>query len=303
MKFVIFHEGEGQKTAVRLQEILKSRHIAADVFFTGKEWENFKPFIGEKLAGAGRLILVLSGPVISPWVTFIAGYFFALKLPFILYGGASEFFDPLISKYIIFIKTEAELLHYAGKEQEIYVSRQDQKQAKYELLENGVPFSEESFVNCVIGGNGKAVSLFIEAGFSPNLRDRFGVPVLNLAARIGNGNIVKLLLKAGAQVNQQAEDRSSSALIDAVSGKFHGIVRDLLAAKADVNLKSRDGQSALILAVGLNDEISAELLLKAGARADDPDALGASGRQYASLFNKPGMVALFNIYAPQRNAG
>jgi ankyrin repeat protein len=41
-----------------------------------------------------------------------------------------------------------------------------------------------------------------------------------------------------------------------------------------------------------------ELLLKAGANVDEPDSLGASARKYAALFNRPGVVKLFQTYAP-----
>jgi hypothetical protein len=303
MKFLVLHEEGEHKTADRMRGKLTERNIETGIFSAGEEWSDFESILNGPLAGVSHIILIISGAVSRSWVSFIAGYSFARELPLLFYGGGPESSGPVISKCCIPIKNETALFQYIEEELRIYSSREDRKRAKYDLLEDGIPVNEESFANCVIGGNGKAVSLFIEAGFSPNVRDRFGVPLLNLAARTGNRNIVKILLKAGVQVNQQAGDRLSSALIDAVSGKFHGIVRDLLAAGADVNLKSRDGQSALILAVGLNDEISAEILLKAGANADEPDALGASGRQYASLFNKPGMAALFNIYAPQKNAG
>jgi ankyrin repeat protein len=78
-------------------------------------------------------------------------------------------------------------------------------------------------------------------------------------------------------------------------------MKDLIAAGADINLKSRDGQSALIIAVGLNDEESVEILLKAGADADEPDSLGASARTYAGLFKDPAILALFKAYAPLKN--
>ncbi|MDR0623354.1 MAG: ankyrin repeat domain-containing protein [Treponema sp.] len=302
MKFLLLHEEGEKKKAVRLMEQLKARNIAADLFSAGNGWDGFDSILDGPLAGISHVLLIISPARIPLWVIFIAGYAAALGLPLLLYGGAGENLGPVLSKCLVPVKDEAAAFQYIEKELRVPAAPEDRDQAKYELLENGIPFTEESFSNCVIGGNGKAVSLFIKAGFSSNLRDRFGVPLLSLAARVGNGNIVKILLKAGAQVDQQAGDRLTTALIDAVSGKFHAIVKDLLAAGADVNLKSRDGQSALILAVGLNDEISAEMLLKAGANADATDALGASSRKYAALFNRPAMVALFNIYAPQKDA-
>jgi hypothetical protein len=299
MKFILLYEEEEKKNAARLRETLKSRNIVSDL----RAAAGFEPFLGEPLTGGSHILLFISGAAVPPWAIFIAGYAAALEIPLLLYGDGPEKSGPVFSKRLVSVKNEADVLQYIEKELPAPASRDGRKWAKYELLENGIPFTEESFSNCVIGGNGKAVSLFIEAGFSPNIRDRFGVPLLCLAARVGNGNVVRFLLKAGAQVNQQAGDRLSTALIDAVSGKFHAIVKDLLAAGADVNMKSRDGQSALILAISLHDEISAEMLLKAGANVDEPDILGASGRKYAVLFNKPAMVALVNSYAPQKNAG
>jgi hypothetical protein len=49
--------------------------------------------------------------------------------------------------------------------------------------------------------------------------------------------------------------------------------------------------------VGLSDERLVEMLLKAGANTEEPDALGASARKYAALFNKPKIVELFKKYA------
>jgi hypothetical protein len=301
MKFVLFHEGGEQKKAEGLMGRLKDRHIEAGVFSVGKEGDGFEPLLGGALTGASHFVFISSGSFFPPWVNFIAGYSFALELPLLLYGGKPDYFAP--SKYLIPIKNEGDFLKYLEGELAKPVSREKPADPKYELLEAGIPFNEESMAGSVIGGNEKALSLFLEAGFSPNTRDKFGVPLLILAARMGNRSIVNLLVKAGAQVNQQAGDRLSTALIDGVSGKHYGIVEDLLAAGADVNLKTRDGQSALIIAVGLNDETSAEMLLRAGADADDPDSLGASGRQYAALFKKPAMLILLDKYAPQKSAG
>jgi ankyrin repeat protein len=100
-------------------------------------------------------------------------------------------------------------------------------------------------------------------------------------------------------VNARSQDRGGSALIDSALGKYDDIGADLLAAGAEVNAKSKDGQSALIISVGLNDAVFTEMLLHSGANPDDPDALGASARKYASLFNKPAIMELFKKYAAQ----
>jgi ankyrin repeat protein len=170
--------------------------------------------------------------------------------------------------------------------------------AREQLLDQGVPVNEESLARSVLEKQREAVSLFLQTGFSPDTADHAGVPLLCLAARAGDREILGDLLKAGAGVNLPAHDRGGSAVIDAALGKHSGILEDLLAMGADVNVKSKDGQSALIISVGLNDEPTVEMLLKAGANADEPDSIGASARNYAALFNKPAMVALFEKYAP-----
>jgi hypothetical protein len=302
MKYLLLHDEGDKKRVKHLLDVLKTYHPDVDECCPGAGGERFGPVL-EQLPHTICIVLYLSQPHISGWVNFIAGYTAALKIPLLMYGAAPEKISPLLSKRLIPVKTEDELLDYIGKKAPEMFTREIQGRAKYELLENGIPVNEESLAGCVVGGNLKAVSFFLEAGFSPNIRDRFGVPLLNLAARMGDQKMVKRLLKAGAEVNEQAADRLNTALMDGVSVKNHDMVKDLLAAGADVNLKNRDGQSALILAVGLNDEFLVELFLKAGAEADEPDNLGASGRKYAVLFNKPVMTALFDRYAPKKNAG
>jgi ankyrin repeat protein len=296
---MLLHDGTDPKTAKRLLALLKKARAGADECLLGESGEGLDSFL-ENISRTLCLVLYLGRPGFPAWVHFVAGYALAIKLPVLLYGSAQENPGSLLSKSLIPVKNEQELSAYAGREMPDVFVREIQNRAKYKLLEGGIPFTEEAMTNCVVGGNSEAVSLFIEAGYSPNIQDRFGVPLLNLAARMGDRKIAAILLKAGARLNQQAEDRLSSALLDAVAGSFHGIVKDLLAAGADVNLKSRDGQSALIIAVGLNDRDSAEMLLRAGADPDEPDKLGASARKYASLFNKPAMTALFNAYNQKR---
>jgi hypothetical protein len=303
MKFLLIHDGGDPKTVKRLRKLFKQYEKTVDECIPGEAGEGLVPVL-ESLSGGCGMLLHLSGSSLPPWAHVIAGYTLALKAPLLVYGMPPESFGAPLARHLVPIKTGDELAAYLRREAPEYFARVIRDRVKYELLEMGIPFSEEALAGCVMGENKRAVALFLDAGYSPNTRDGFGVPLLNLAVRMGHRHLVKLLLKAGADLNGQAEDRLSTALMDAVSGQHHGIVKDLLTAGADINLKSRDGQSALVVAVGLNDETSAELLLRAGARADEPDMLGASARKYAGLFNKPAMLALFERYAPlTKNAG
>jgi hypothetical protein len=299
MNFMLIHDGSHPKIAKSLLTSLKKMKAGADECVLGEAGEGIDFFL-ENISSALCLILYFTPPGIPAWVYFVAGYAGAVKLPVLVYGLGHEDFGPLLSKSLIGVKSGKDLSEYIGQEMPGMLTREIRERARYEILNRGIPFSEEAMADCVIGGNSPAVSLFIEAGFSPNVRDRFGVPLMNLAARMGDRKMVNILLNAGVQVDQQAGDRNSTALLDAVAGSYHGILKDLLDAGADVNLKSRDGQSALVIAAGLNDEVAAEMLLRAGADADDPDNLGVSARKYAVLFNKPAMVALFNAYEPKK---
>jgi ankyrin repeat protein len=198
------------------------------------------------------------------------------------------------------IRDGGEFSAYLTRESEEWTRNNSIKQARSSLLERGVPVTVESLGRCIAEKDNEAVSLFLQADFAADTLDKAGVPLLCLAARAGARDISALLLQAGASVNLKSHDRGGSALIDAALGKHSEILGDLLAAGADTDTKSKDGQSALIISVGLNDEAAVEMLLKAGANADDPDSLGASARKYAALFNRPGMTALFQKYAPSR---
>jgi ankyrin repeat protein len=194
------------------------------------------------------------------------------------------------------LRGDVEFEDYLEREAPAWSVEDRKQKARKILLDLGIPVTDKAYENCIKERNLKGVLLFLEAGFSPDARDAHGVPMVCLAARSGDRDVVNALLKAGADVNAGPRDRGGSALIDSAMGKFPDIGADLLVAGADVNVKSRDGQSALIFSVGLDDMVFMEMLLKAGANPDEPDALGVSARKYALLFNKPGILELFNKY-------
>jgi hypothetical protein len=153
---------------------------------------------------------------------------------------------------------------------------------------------------CVDEGGLREVLFFLAAGFSPNTRNKDGVPLVNIAARNGNREIIRFLFSAGAQLDLQSGDRGTSALIDGVMGNYYDLVMDLIKAGVDPNLTSKDGQTALIVATGSGNAAMVEALLKAGANPDIPDSIGMSARKYATLFHKNNLVPIFETYAPQK---
>jgi ankyrin repeat protein len=297
MKLILVYEEENKNIADRLTAFIKKKKYNLTVTPMVVEG-NHPESLTELFSGSSHILALLSpSAALSPWFVFTAGFSLGSGHTLLYYPAVPDWVPPPLLDRFTLIGSEKTLGTYLARETKDWDQREAVRQARQALLDRGIPVSGESLENCIRAQNGEAVSCFLQAGFSPNHRDKTGVPLLCLAARAGDRDIVRLLLHSGASVNLQAEDRDSTALIDSTAGKHTGIMELLLKAGADVNLKSKDGQSALILAVGLNDEVAVEMLLKAGANPDDPDSLGASARKYAQLFNKPAMVALFTAYA------
>jgi len=199
------------------------------------------------------------------------------------------------------LKTEDSLEEYFSAESEAFDKWQTASEiikARDALLQMGIPVNGESLAICAGESGIQEVSLFLSAGFSPDTRNKAGVPLLNIAARKGNREILEHLIQAGAHLNHQSDDRGTTALVDSVMRKQHGIMDVLINAGADLDIKSKDGQTALIVAVGAGDERMVEALLKAGADPDISDNMGVSARKYAALFHKSSVTTLFDTYAP-----
>ncbi|MDR2740870.1 MAG: ankyrin repeat domain-containing protein [Treponema sp.] len=294
---MVLYWEDGKQAATRVQELLKKYN--ADVQELLLE-PSVGPYSCKDVCfdSVVRMVLVFSPSIVdSPWVPFFLGFSHGCGVPLLGYGPAAV--PPAFADLIIPLSEDAEFEVYLEREAPVWAGEDRKQKARKTLLDQGIPVTEKAYENCIKERNLKGVALFLEAGFSPDARDAQGVPALCLAARSGDRDIINLLLKAGADVNAGPLDRGGSALIDSAMGKYHDIGADLLAAGADVNVKSRDGQSALVFSVGLNDTAFTEMLLKAGADPDDPDALGASARKYAVLFNKAAMTELFDKYAGQ----
>jgi hypothetical protein len=238
------------------------------------------------------------------WVDFLAGFSCGSHVPFLAYGEDAKKCVPEVYNFCFkILETQDSLFAYLDSESAALkkkeVDRETQK-ARNALLEQGIPVNNNSLGQCVAEGRLDDIVLFFGAGFTPDTKDKTGVPLLNIAARAGNYEIVQFLLKAGAPVNLRAEDRDTNALLDSVMGKFSDIITDLIKAGSDVNIQSKDGQTALIVAVGADETEIVEELLKAGANPDISDNMGMSARKYASLFRKTELVNLFNTYAPEK---
>jgi len=251
--------------------------------------------------------ILIASPLCSRWFDFLAGFAFGSHLSLLVYG--QEAIPGILKEFasfFTFLGTEPSLQTYLEMENEVS-QKQDAARhiikAQQSLLKMGIPITVESLAQCVIDNRVKEIFFFLEAGFSVNSRNNTGIPLLNIAARNGNRDVIRYLIAAGADVNLLAEDRGTTALIDSVMAQQQDIADELVKAGTDLNVKDKNGQTALIVAAGASREKMVELLLKAGADADIADLLGVSARKYANLFKNETILSLFNTYAPAPVSG
>ena len=298
MKILVLHDGADRELAVKLLRQVEQHGIEGEA--APVEGDGASP-LEEILRAATHVVALVPAAggslLAAPRFAFAAGFARGARLPLLLYGGEAPSLSSWLAEEPVLLGSEADVSAWLDREAEEWGRERGIQEAREALLERGIPCSVPSLAQCIGEKDLAAVKLFLQAGFSPDTRDRAGVPLICLAARAGDREITALLLESGAGVNAPAGDRGGGALIDAALGKHTDLLADLLRAGADPNARSKDGQSALIIAVGLNDEPTVELLLKSGASVDDPDSLGVSARKYAALFNRPGIARLFQTWA------
>jgi hypothetical protein len=127
--------------------------------------------------------------------------------------------------------------------------------------------------------------------FNPNVRDEQGATLLSLAARAGELDVCRELIKHGADVDQPGWSGYTPLGAAAFAG-HELVVRDLLRAGAGPELPSRNGQLPLHLAATSGQVRVVKMLLAAKA---DPKAYNQAGRHAlaeAALNGQIGVMAL-----------
>lgn len=171
-------------------------------------------------------------------------------------------------------------------------------EAKGLLVERGLEVSNTAFLEAIQGGDTPACELFLKAGFSPDTVDKKGVNLVCLAVRSGHLSILKLLLDAGADPNLISRDRGNTPLMDAAADGLLEAVQALIARGASLAGVSRNGQNALVLAIGKGAQDVANVLLEAGADPFEADKLGMNACQYAQLLGRKDFLAQVALRFP-----
>jgi uncharacterized protein len=136
---------------------------------------------------------------------------------------------------------------------------------------------------------GYADRLVEDLAADPSLATAFstdGYTALHFAAFFGKAEAARLLLDAGAAVNETSRnDMHVQPLHSAAAGRHHEVCRVLLAAGADTTATQRHGYTPLHAAAQHGDDELVELFLSAGA---DPTAALDDGATPADLAERAG---------------
>jgi uncharacterized protein len=124
-------------------------------------------------------------------------------------------------------------------------------------------------------GQAEAVEQLLKRGANWKTASPEGVTALHWAARSGDPRTVRLILIAGAALDDADYTRNRTPLIYAAMSGDLAVVQALLDQGANVNLVTKDDRTALSMAVARNHANVAQLLLDRGA---DPNVQQGPGR-------------------------
>jgi ankyrin repeat protein len=130
-------------------------------------------------------------------------------------------------------------------------------------------------------GDAEMVKMLLDAGAIVNDADTSGATALHYAASRGSAATIKLLLEFGAVVEAK-DDRSDTPIMWARGAQSTSL---LLEAGADANAKNVSGQTALMIASRTGDDSRLEVLARLpGVDLDAVDSQGVSAHAAAVAF-------------------
>jgi uncharacterized protein len=120
-----------------------------------------------------------------------------------------------------------------------------------------------------ISGDAKITKMLIEAGANINAKDNVGLNAIQIAIGFIRPDVIGVLVDAGGDPNSSLPNSRATALVVAANKRDKQLAKKLLAAKADVNAKTRSGKTPLTYALELGEEEIAGMFLDAGAGIEE----------------------------------
>lgn len=140
-----------------------------------------------------------------------------------------------------------------------------------------------SLMSAVSVGDLAIVEELLKAGADINRGDNTSTTPLMLAVFEHWEDIVNLLLETGRiEINKKSKDGATALHVAIVANAPKGIIRKLIDAKADINIQStREGYTPLMTASFRGHPVAVDMLLEAGANTEVKDLSGYTAERLA----------------------
>lgn len=286
MNTLILYPENDRYVLKRIYKIFHSKNLTADALKINSSWTlDQLNILYQTMEMYTHICLILSPDNIKElWFSCLHGFILGSKKgAFFYFTEYNDSINSIMSSFNFGLEySEVEL--YAENESLRWERVQKKERARESLIDLGFALSEDAMGETVVAGRLDIVENYIAAGFSSSSRDSKGVPMLCLAIRNKHMDIIQSLIDSGADINAISEDRHNSPVMDAASSGNYDAVKLLVTEGAELEYKSKNGQTALILSVGHGDIEISNYLLSAGADYMEKDSLGMSAKSYASMF-------------------
>jgi uncharacterized protein len=126
-------------------------------------------------------------------------------------------------------------------------------------------YMQSPLSNAIAAGNAEIAEALLKAKAKSELPGLALTPMM-FAAFAGHGDLIRLLVRYGADVNYAMKESGQSALTSAITAGKPEMVKLLIELKANVNQKTPDGDTPLKMARNGDQEDVAAMLVAAGAK-------------------------------------
>ncbi|XP_074542093.1 ankyrin repeat domain-containing protein 6b isoform X2 [Halichoeres trimaculatus] len=140
-------------------------------------------------------------------------------------------------------------------------------------------------------GHSEVVRILLKAGCDLDIQDDGEQTALHRAAVVGNSDIISSLIQEGCALDRQDKD-GNTALHEVSWHGFSQSVKLLVKAGANVHAKNKAGNTALHLACQNGHAQSSKVLLLGGSRPDSKNHVGDSCLHVAARYNHVPMIRI-----------